>query len=96
MKLMPNETEIVGSWLSDGKRVRSDANELRINWLLQYSLERVAADWSGWEILFRDRGDGRLWEITHPHGELQGGGPRRLAVISLNEASQKYGLQSIS
>jgi hypothetical protein len=57
---------------------------------LANSLERVSPDWSGWEILYRDRHDGRLWELTFPQSELQGGGPRKLSHVTAFDAQLKY------
>ena len=45
---------------------------------------------AGWETLYRDPRDGRLWELTYPQSEMHGGGPRRLHVLSRDEAAAKY------
>jgi hypothetical protein len=89
-KLKPSEVEIVGNWLFDGKQMRADENERRIDWLTKNLLKEVATDGSGWETLYRDPHDGRLWERTFPHGAMQGGGPRKLWNISEEEARRKY------
>ena len=52
----------------------------------------VASAEGGWRQLYRDPQDGRLWELTFPHGSLHGGGPRRLAAISSEDAKRSYGL----
>jgi hypothetical protein len=70
--------------------VTADAVAKRIEWLTGEVLEPLASDSSGWETLFRDPGDGRLWEQTFPHSEMHGGGPPRLQVISENGAAAKY------
>ncbi len=88
--LLPSETELIGSWIFDGKRVEPDLNEQRIEWLTANSLERIARDPSGWALLFRDPQDGRFWELTRPHSELQGGGPLKLSNINEVEARVKY------
>jgi hypothetical protein len=62
----------------------------RIHKLVQSELEFVGATDGGWSRLFRDKADGRFWEHTYPHSELHGGGPPRLAVISRDEAQQRY------
>jgi hypothetical protein len=64
--------------------------EQRIEWLTRHKLQRLANDFSGWNILFRDLRDGRLWELTFPQSEMHGGGPKRLHVISADEASARY------
>jgi len=33
-------------------------------------LEQIGVDQSGWFELYRDPGDGQLWEISYPQGEL--------------------------
>jgi hypothetical protein len=34
-----------------------------------------------WAHLYEDHGTGELWDITYPHGEMHGGGPRRLRLL---------------
>ena len=90
-ELTPAEVELRGEWLVQKDRsVIADSTEQRIEWLTTQKLERVAHDSSGWEILYRDPRDGRLWELTYPRGEMHGGGPRRLHVLSRDEAAAKY------
>jgi hypothetical protein len=72
------------------RSVVADATEQGIEWLTRQKLERIANDWSGWNTLYRDPRDGRLWELTYPQGEMHGGGPRRLHVLSRDEAAAKY------
>jgi hypothetical protein len=91
VELEPDEVDLRGDWLvQDDRSVVGDATEKRIEWLITHKLERIANDWSGWETLYRDPRDGRLWELTYPQGEMQGGGPRRLHVLSPDEAAAKY------
>ena len=37
-----------------------------------------------WAILYRHRETDELWDVTFPHGEMHGGGPRRLRRLSHN------------
>ena len=92
MNLRPDETELVGKWLFDGKAMRSDDVSERIEHLAQHVLQKLAVSrlYGAWETLFRDPSDGRLWERTYPQGELQGGGPPKLAGISEADARAKY------
>lgn len=90
-ELRPDETELWGQWLDTGNRIEHDAIGARILWLAAERLERVAAGGSGWEALYRDPRDGRLWELTHPNRHLHGGGPPRLAVVTAAEAAARYG-----
>ena len=90
-ELAPEEVDLRGDWLVQKDRsVVDDATEQRIKWLTTEKLERVANDWSGWETLYHDPRAGRLWELTYPQSEMQGGGPRRLHVLSRDEAAAKY------
>ncbi|MBS7699090.1 MULTISPECIES: Imm27 family immunity protein [unclassified Chelatococcus] len=68
------------------------AVERRISYLTKEYLTEIAVSDGGWALLFRDPSDGRLWELTYPHGELQGGGPRRLSVIRPEDAAYRYRL----
>jgi hypothetical protein len=95
MKLASEEVELVGSWSFDGTKMHADAVCERIEYLTSQVLERIGVSrlYGAWETLFRDPADGRLWERTYPHGELQGGGPPQLKLISLEEAKHKYDMQ---
>jgi hypothetical protein len=87
----PSETVIGGAWTVVDGKVQGDAATARIQELVAWHLQVVAADSAGWETLYRDPDDGRLWELTFPHSELQGGGPPQLRVIEGAEAETKYG-----
>ena len=90
-ELAPDEVDLRGDWVVQKDRsVVADATDKRIDWLIAEKLERIANDSSGWETLYRDPRDGRLWELTYPRGEMHGGGPRRLHVLSQEEAAAKY------
>ena len=39
----------------------------RIQQLVRDYLKKVATDRTGWEVLYRDPGDGRYWELSY-HG----------------------------
>ena len=94
MDLRPNETMLTGGWLAEGGRVVADDICRRIEWLIESRLERLAADASGWDTLYRDPRDGRLWERTYPQGEMHGGGPPQLSVVSPEDAATKYRVSS--
>ncbi|CAH1673588.1 MULTISPECIES: Imm27 family immunity protein [unclassified Chelatococcus] len=68
------------------------AIERRISYLTQEYLSKIAVSECGWSLLFRDPSDGRFWELTHPYGELEGGGARRLSVIRSEDAAGRYSL----
>jgi hypothetical protein len=89
--LRSSEAELVGNWVRepDGS-IRSDHVEERIQWLIARRLIKIASDQSGWDTLYDDPTDGRLWELAFPSGELHGGGPRRLRVIDRSTAKAKY------
>ena len=89
--LLPGETELQGR-LSDTITGTPDAVESRIRALVAGRLVPLASAANGWDWLFRDPGDGRLWEQTFPLGSLHGPGPRRLAVVSPEAARGKYGV----
>lgn len=90
-ELAPEERDLRGDWLVQKDRsVVADATEQRIEWLTTHQLQRIARDSSGWETLYRDPRDGRLWALTYPQSEMHGGGPRRLHVVSRDDAATKY------
>jgi hypothetical protein len=90
--LEPTESDIIGHWVVNrsDKVVGDDATE-RIEWLIPTQLTELATDDTGWETLYRDPRDGRLWELTYPEGERHGGGPPRLTLVSTEQAMTKYG-----
>jgi hypothetical protein len=90
-ELAQEEVDLRGDWIVQKDRpVVADATEQRIEWLTTQKLERIANDSSGWETLYRDPRDGRLWELTYPQSEMHGGGPHHLHVLSRDEAAAKY------
>jgi hypothetical protein len=82
-KLSPSEDELRGKWVRgrDGC-VAADEVEARINWLVSHHLRRICSDESGWDVLYQDPQDGRLWELTYPDGEYHGGDCAYFSVVS--------------
>ena len=78
--LLPNEVILDGA-----------AASRRIHYLVTHRLARLGTDASGWETLYRDPRDNRLWEHTYPQSGMHGGGPPALHVISPQAAAAKYG-----
>jgi hypothetical protein len=62
--------------------------------LVTNRLERLARDPSGWDTLYLDPRDGRLWEHTYPKSHMHGGGPARLTIIAAQDALAKYGVST--
>lgn len=91
MNLGPDETDLIGSWRMVDGAVDADATARRIDLLVRTQLQRLGSDPSGWDTLFRDPIDERLWELTYPAGDTQGGGPPRLTCLSAESARRKYG-----
>jgi|tagenome__1003787_1003787.scaffolds.fasta_scaffold20946298_2 hypothetical protein len=55
-------------------------------------MRNITTDASGWESLYREPETGEFWEVTYPHGEMHGGGPRELRPITAGDAVVKYGI----
>jgi hypothetical protein len=91
MPLKSTETDLIAKWVVVEGKMAGDEVEQRINALIHGELQKLGHDSSGWETLYRDPSDGRLWELTRPQSEMHGGGPRRLHVIEPEEARRKYG-----
>jgi Immunity protein 27 len=93
MKLAPHETTLVGRWFAESGQLRAGATCARINWLTSHHLRQIgiSEQWGAWETLFQDPDDGRYWERTYPHGEMQGGGPPALSLLTREQAKAKYG-----
>jgi hypothetical protein len=92
MPLQPNETRLAGEWKLVGNEMIADSICDRIHQLVATELEEIAADDSGWMILYRDPSDGRYWELSYPQSEMHGGGPPVLAFIPYEEARARYDL----
>jgi hypothetical protein len=97
-RIEPGETLIVGKWILFrdrilGDRILGDPCEQRIGDLVNDVLQYLAdhPEQGGWRRLYRDPGDGRLWECSRPRMEMQGGGPRALRVITPERAREVYG-----
>jgi len=81
-RLRPDEVELY--------RPGDSATALRIGELTSTHLKEVGRSEDGWASLYKDPGDGRFWELTYPQGELHGGGPPRLALVSATDAARRY------
>ena len=92
MTSLKDTSELVGSGTLVGKQMVEDETSLLISELIQKRLQKIAVDSSGWETLYQDPQDERFWELSFPHGEMQGGGPMTLRVLSDDSARLKYGL----
>jgi hypothetical protein len=90
MNFEDGETELIGAWVVQDGHVNSDQTGRRISSLVREKLRKVGVAGGGWEILFQDPQDGRLWELTFPRGEMQGGGPRALRLVREEDARRKY------
>ncbi len=89
-KISPDEKVISGKWLKSENEIIKDENCKRIDYLTEHYLEKIDRDSSGWNILYRDPIDGRLWLKTYPSSEMQGGGPPHLKEISQIEAQKQF------
>lgn len=88
--ILPHETEITGTWIMVPGSQTEDANCHRIAEILKSDLTELGRDESGWDALYRDRNDQRLWELIFPQSDLQGGGPPKLRCLSIEQAKSKY------
>ena len=95
MKILPSEDVICGGWALEDGRLVADANCARIDQLIGACLRLLGRDASGWDALYVDPEDGRLWELTYPRSELHGGGAPRLAVLTREEAVQRYAAEML-
>jgi hypothetical protein len=95
VKLTPQDTDLVGQWLMKKEALVADPTCARIEWLVANHLVLLGADASGWNELYRDPEDERLWELTWPQSEMQGGGPPRLTCLANDVALRKYGSTAI-
>jgi len=90
--LKPEELQLKGSWVVKNGSVEKDEVTKRIEWLVLTSLRRIATDATGWDTLYQDVGDGRLWELIYQESEIHGGGPPLLRSLPREDAAMKYKL----
>jgi hypothetical protein len=88
VKIQPDETDLLGSWITRDGRVVADGVSKRIQFLTESYLQKISG--GGWETLYQDPADGRYWELTYPQSHLHGGGPPRLINLSEQQARAKY------
>lgn len=91
MRLLPNETDLVGKWQLVNNAIEANSTCRRIERLIKDQLTKLGTDRTGWDTLYRDPQDGRYWELTYPESESEGGGPPRLTNIERSEAQRRYG-----
>lgn len=91
-KINPSETLLIGRWLpgNQGGSIADDTCR-RIDTLVRWHLTELGRDSGGWDALYRDPNDGRLWELTYPQSDVSGGGPPKLRYVTVEDARQKYG-----
>lgn len=92
MKIAKNEIKIEGHWILDGSKVIGDENCERIDWLRNNYLKLISTDESGWLKLYQDPEDNRYWQLNFEHGEMQGGGPPSLILLSESEVKSIYNI----
>lgn len=61
-----------------------DEEGKRIEYLISNYLVRINSDYSGWFVLYQDPNDNRLWELSYPDSEEEGGGAPMLRVIGID------------
>jgi hypothetical protein len=96
MNIDTSETILTGKWVLEGARQVADDVCKRIFAFTKSHLVKLGNDASGWEVLYRDPSDERLWELTYPQGELHGGSPPQLRCLAAEEAKQKYGVDVVA
>lgn len=92
LKINPDESKIIGNWIFDGVKMIADDQCKRIELLRSEYLKLISTDSSGWNKLYIDPNDGRYWELQFKNGEMQGGGPPSLIIISEIEAKSKFNI----
>ena len=96
LSLGRDETGLIGSWILKNGAMIEDEVGLRNRSLIESGLQRIATSKDGWEVLYKDVSDGRYWELTYPHGDMQGGGPIALILADRSMLAEKYGVTTAS
>jgi hypothetical protein len=72
--------ELNDVWEIHDGRVRAVGDAPLIDDLLKNKLVEVRK--GNWAVLYRHEETGEFWDLTYPQGWMQGGGPRRLRVVT--------------
>lgn len=94
LSLRKDESELVGSWTMIEGRMAEDETSKRIRALVSRELRPIAVSSDGWDRLYEDPQDHRLWELSYPSSEVHGGGPPALRVVEFQAVKGKYKLES--
>jgi hypothetical protein len=86
----PHTEYIGGRYFKDGVMHADEVTEFIEREATGY-LDQLGADETGWNLLYRDRRDGRYWEMTYPQSSLQGGGPPALRLLAMDEVRSRFG-----
>jgi hypothetical protein len=89
-RIHPNEREIAGGWTFDGGSALADTATRRIEDLISSHLTELSRTDDGWSVLYQDPDDNRMWELTYPNSDSQGGGAPHLQVVDRTYAASKY------
>lgn len=73
--------------------IEEDFIAKRIALLVKGYLVKMKTNNSGWNTLYVDPADNRLWELSYPNSELNGSGDPCLTYIKKEDASSKYNIQ---
>lgn len=74
--------------MQNGPRIEAKGDAAEVERLLSSELRRVSAADSGWRLLYRRDVDGSLWELSYPHSEMHGGGPRLLVELEIADPTE--------
>lgn len=80
-QVLSNLGDLSDKWVLRDGRMSNEGDARLIDALISNELTEVAVSDNGWRKLFRHRKTGCFWELSYPHSELPGGGPRRLREL---------------
>lgn len=84
------EKKIIGKWEFKNGKTEKDSNCLRIEYLISNCLEKITESDDGWSVLYRNKDDGKYWELVYPESGYHGGGPPALILLTDEEVLKKY------
>jgi len=82
--ILPAESKLVGGWELVSGQMQADATTKRIELAIQDDLELIKR--MNWMNLYQDPETGLYWLQEYFQGEMHGGGPPSLRLISPTEA----------
>jgi hypothetical protein len=97
--IRPEETVIDSDWTNLSNHISEEEGKIidrRIRWLIFQTQQLDVVFDAYYQVLYRDKNDNRLWEVTYPQGFQNGFGITKLSCVTAEYANKKYTVEKIN